>query len=254
MTQSFTTQSLASLFGFPFKDPRWRSKLLTGGIIIVVSPFLLFLPSFLVAGYGFRMMRRVINEHEEPSLPEWTDWQGLFLDGIRFSAVWQVYFLPILILMGFALIMMMIPAMAAGLLQEAGDQYSFLFFFSTMIGPLLMMFVSFLAIVLNFFIVVASSHMVARDSFAAAFRIGDWWPVLRANLGGFLISSLLTMALGYALSLVYQLLVATLVLCVLAPVVLLLASFYQSLISYALFALAYREGLDRRNSLSGQMG
>jgi hypothetical protein len=110
-----------------------------------------------------------------------------------------------------------------------------------------------LAMVLNFFIVAASAHMVAMDSFAAAFRVSEWWPVLRANLVGFIISWLLTMAFSYIVALAYQLLTITVVLCCLAPVVSFLATFYQSLIIYALFAIAYREGQDRRNSLQSQI-
>jgi hypothetical protein len=253
MAQTFTTQSIASLFGFPFKDARWRSKLLTGGVISLISPFLLFLPSFLVAGYGFRMMRRIINDREEPSLPEWTDWSGLFVDGIRFSAVWQIYFFPVLILLVICFLFMLLPGVLVGLLQDASDEVISLLMLPAVIGPLLMMVVVLLSMVLNFFVAAASAHMVARDSFAAGFRISEWWPIMRANLVGFMISWLLVMAFSYLVALAYQLLTATVILCCLAPVIAFLVSFYQSLMIYALFAIAYREGLDRRQSLQPQI-
>jgi hypothetical protein len=78
---------------------------------------------------------------------------------------------------------------------------------------------------------------------AAAFRVREWWPLLRANKLGYLIAWVVVaglMALSYAaLIMVYY----TLVLCCFIPLLMAPAGFYVSLVSAALFGQTYRESV-----------
>jgi hypothetical protein len=247
MAQTITTQSITQIFTFPFRDPRWVTKLLIGGAIMFVSPLLLFVPTVFVTGYGFRMMQHIINDREDPSLPEWTDWQGLFVDGTRVIGVGLIYFFPLIVIEVVAFGFMMVPSFLSSPNGGSSDPFSPFIFMGSMVGYGAMVIANLLMFLIGAFVAAAYCHMAAKNSFASAFRIGEWWPIVRANLGGFLISYLLIMALGFVLNMVFQLLIATLILCVVAPFALMFATFYESIVMDALFAVAYRDGTDRLN-------
>jgi len=67
------------------------------GIKLLIGCLLGFIPivNLLAFGYLFRFSRRV-RRSGELTAPEWTDWRGLFLDGLRFAVIWLCYwFLPL---------------------------------------------------------------------------------------------------------------------------------------------------------------
>lgn len=72
--------------------PGFWSKVLIGGLLAFVPVLNLF-----AFGYLFRLSSGV-RETGRLALPEWTDWQGLFIDGLRFAVVWLAYWLaPVLL-------------------------------------------------------------------------------------------------------------------------------------------------------------
>lgn len=73
------------VFEFSFKYPvarGWR-EIGIGGIVIVLS--ILLFPLIVFAGYDYRMGRAAAIGERRP--PTWGDWIGLFVDGLRFVAV-----------------------------------------------------------------------------------------------------------------------------------------------------------------------
>ena len=100
-------------------------------------------------------------------------------------------------------------------------------------------------IVISAPIQAAIGHAIARKEFAAAFRVREWWPILRANLGGFILNFALIVGLTMALSVLYQVLYVTVVLCCLIPVVMSVTTFYNSIVSLTLCARAYRTGMQK---------
>ena len=104
-------------------------------------------------------------------------------------------------------------------------------------------------LVTGFVTPVAMMHTVAKDDFSAAFRVREWWPILRANLTGFLLSYVIVMGVWFAMTFVVQFLYLTIVLCCLVPFAFSVLIAYVLLVSNALFALAYRDGVA---NLSGE--
>jgi hypothetical protein len=94
-------------------------------------------------------------------------------------------------------------------------------------------------------------HTVAKDSFKAGFRIREWWKVFRANLGGFMLVLLLLAGLYAVLMLTFQFFYVTLVLWCLMPIILIIGGSYLSLVMDALFALVYREGMEKLGIQNG---
>lgn len=74
------------------KLPGFWVKLLIGGLLSFVPIVNLF-----AFGYLYRLSRAV-RKSGEPMLPTWSDWPGLFQDGLRFAVVWLTYWLlPVLL-------------------------------------------------------------------------------------------------------------------------------------------------------------
>jgi uncharacterized protein DUF4013 len=88
-------------------------------------------------------------------------------------------------------------------------------------------------------------HVAATNSFRAAFHFHEWWRILRANIGGFLVAMILIAGVYAALLLVIEVLYFTIILCIAVPFLMAFISAYLLVIANVLFAQAYREGLQR---------
>lgn len=75
-------------------------KFLIGGLLSFVP-----IVNIFAFGYLYRLSRQV-RRSGQLVLPEWRDWQGLFMDGLRFGAVWLAYWLlPVLLAAGLSWLM-----------------------------------------------------------------------------------------------------------------------------------------------------
>jgi RND family efflux transporter MFP subunit len=64
---------------FVTEDEQWVTKFIIGAVLALFSIFII--PGLFLAGYTVRLTRNVMDGMEQP-LPEWTDWGGLFMDGL----------------------------------------------------------------------------------------------------------------------------------------------------------------------------
>lgn len=75
-------------FGMALSYPKadgWGPALLSG--LLLIGSFLVF-PAVMLVGYGYRVSRAAVLGRSKP--PEYGDWGGLFVDGLRFIAVYTV--------------------------------------------------------------------------------------------------------------------------------------------------------------------
>jgi hypothetical protein len=80
--------------GFVFEDPDWLKKMLLGGLMCLLSIFIV--GTFLVGGYALRVIRRSARGEARP-LPDWDDWGGLFMDGLLAFGVYIVHVFALVI-------------------------------------------------------------------------------------------------------------------------------------------------------------
>jgi predicted anti-sigma-YlaC factor YlaD len=255
MTQNSTHPNFKDLFFYPFGDSDWKRKLVIASVITffgIVVP--LIIPIIFLAGYCERIMRRIIQEGEGPFLPEWDDWGSLFANGAGLFGAGLIYSLPgiVLFVAGYGL-MMSVPFTAE--YMEASSNSSpdtfDLFFLAGMFGGMALFGVGMLAgIVTGIMTPPALAHSVAAGKFSAAFRVQEWWPIFRANLTGFLLSYVILMGTGFAATFIMQFLYLTLVLCCLVPFAWSATAAFVMIVSSAMFAQAYREGVQNLASKS----
>ena len=246
--QPFSTRGLSQALTFPFRG----SKFLIACLVTFSAFFIPFVPYLALRGYSFRVMRRVLQEDGQLDMPEWDDWGQFLKDGLRLWGANLVYSLPLLVLWAgvftlYALFMVTLIAASAGRESDILAAFSVLgTFFPILMGVVLLGMMIFQA-VLYFFLPVINAHLVAKDRFGAAFAVGEWGRVLKANFGGFAILFLLSIGGFFVFMYVFQFLYMTLVLCALLPFVSAAFIAYTTLVVDGLSALLYREGLEQQD-------
>jgi hypothetical protein len=255
MTTS-TFQGIQRLFTYPFEDADWKQKLLIASLTALVGAVIpLVVPLVFLAGYCEKIIRRIVQENGEPYLPEWDDWNALFVSGFKLFGAGFLYTLPVIVLFVGGYALMMVPAIAVEFMKYQPMPFDWDgVFFGSMVGGMGAFGLAMvLGLVTGFVSPVAMMHTVAKDDFSAAFRVREWWPILRANMTGFLLSYVIVMGVWFAATFVVQFLYLTIVLCCLVPFAFSVLAAYVMLVSSALFACAYRDGVASLSSESTEV-
>jgi len=228
---------------FPVRDADARKQWLIASAIILAGFVVPILPMLVVMGYGVKIMRQVIHEGREPSMPEWqgSDWGVLLQDGFRLWAVRLVYTLPLMLLMGCGFIALF---SGTGLLAASSDSNipPALGGLAMIAGMGFIMLIGILALPLGIVLGAVESHAVAQGTFQAVFDVKGWWRIFRKSLTQFLLSYLLVMAASIIMTLVMQIAMMTIVLLCLFPFLMAGYSAYLMLVTNVLFAQAYASG------------
>ena len=228
---------------FPVRDADARKQWLIASAVMLASFIVPILPMLVVMGYGVKIMRQVIDEGREPTMPEWqsNDLVALLQDGFRLWAVRLVYTLPLMLLMGCGFIAMF---SGTGLLAASSDSNipPALGGLAMVAGMGFIMLISILALPLSIILGAVESHAVAQGTFQAAFQFKEWAPIFRKSLAQFLLSYLVVMAASMVLTIVLQIAMMTIVLLCLFPFLMAGYAAYLMLVMNTLFAQAYAGG------------
>lgn len=252
MSEAITTSSLKDVFKFPFQGPNWQSRFMVGAALTFANSFIPFVPLVFVYGYFLQVMRQAA-KGEDLSLPAWDDWGKLGMDGLRAILVGLVYLLPGMLVFFGGMALYMAASFAFPLLMSGAQDESSLavvwlmIFLASMVIMFVSMFIGSLLLMLGAIpMPVAMAHFVSQDKVSAAFRVREWWPLLRANKLGYFISWVVVAGLMAILYLAIMLAYYTIILCCLIPFLLAPISFYLLLVGSALFGQTYRESLAMR--------
>lgn len=235
----FFGYDLKEIFTFPFKDADARKHLLVGCLISAAALFIPILPYLVLIGYSAIIARQVL-KGEEPHMVAWDDWGTMFKDGAKLLGIRLIFSLPILILVmpliagGVAM-----PFLAEGMNSESLDIFLAVFT-AIMIGSMCLLIP--ISLPLAVLIPAAEMHMIEKDDFAAGFRFKEWWPILRANLGGFILAFGIYYAASMILAFLIQILAATIIFACLLIILLPATTMYISLIMYTTTSIAYKDG------------
>jgi hypothetical protein len=251
MPETVAITPLKTLFKFPFQGSNWRNNFIIGAALTLANSILPLVPMIFVYGYALQIMRRTI-EGQDLELPPWDDWGKLAVDGLRLMLVGLVYLLPgILVLLGgFTLYFASIfswPLLASAA-ERGGDGQVALLLSISIFGSIAIMMLSMLLgsllILLGLIpLPVVTAHLALQDKVAAAFRVREWWPLLRANKLGYFAAWVVVFGLMSILYFAFAMAYYTLVLCCLIPLLAAPVSFYVTLIGAVLFGQTYRESM-----------
>ncbi len=249
MSEGITSRSIRSFFRFPFEGPGWQGRLVVGVALTFAGSVIPIVPFIFVGGYVLQVMRQAI-EGEDLALPGWDDWGRLGKDGLRGMLVSLVYMLPGVAVWAGGMILYFASSFAFMLPAEAGMEGG-----EVPSGAPLLFLAGFAILFLSMFagwalsllgtvpLPMATAHFVAKDELAAAFRVGEWWLLIRANKLAYLIDWVIVAGLatmGYAACMVAYM---SVVMCCVLPLLTAPIGFYMALVGAALFGETYRESV-----------
>jgi hypothetical protein len=251
MASKVTLEGIKKAVFFPFSGKNWGVKVVIGSVLGLANYIIPIVPGIAICGYYARIMKQIILQNKDPELPEWDDWGGLFLDGIKVFGAILLYMLPALLLVIFGYALFFVPYFTT--MMTAVNSNTSNPDFTPIFGSMLAMFagipIMMLGIMLAFgtsmFIPPALGNMIAKGEFKAAFRMKEWWPVLRVNLSGFLLSLALVLGLFYMMYFGVVIMYMTVILCFLLPFLLVFIGFIAGASGMGLFSVAYRDGLQK---------
>lgn len=234
---------------FPFKGKGWGVKMLIGSALVFANFIIPIVSTIPLLGYYGRIMKRVINENEDPELPEWNDWGGLFSEGIKIFGVMFLYILPGLLIMVAGYVLMI--AMNFAFIFDPSYTYSS---YQTpdiepMLGSIIGMFGGIMIIMVGVLVMLVASlflppalgHMISKGDLGAAFRVREWWPAFKTNISGFLLALGILYGVYVILYIPVFFLYISVVLCFLMPIAMVVMSFVLGAVAFSLYAVAYRD-------------
>lgn len=228
---------------YPFKDREAQKSFLIGSLVILAGFIIPILPFFIIYGYLSQIMQRIL-DGEKASMPAWNNWEKLFKDGLRLYGVRLIFTIPIMILV-FGLTILYFGGFFLVMMQDEPS--------TSLIAGLVLAFLCLICLLFPLGLVTAilsypaGAHTLAKQRFSAGFQIGEWWPILRKNLGGFLLVLGIGYVVSFAVTLIVQLLYITLILACLVPILMPAGMFYMLLVFEPMAAQAYREGFAKLN-------
>jgi hypothetical protein len=227
---------------FPFKGAEARKYFLIGCGVVLAGFIIPVVPYLVLLGYAARIAKQIFN-NESPQMIAWDNWGDMVKDGARMFGVRMVYALPILILV--------IPLVLAGIALpivmgnvNSSEADTIIIIFSLIILAVMCLLIP-ISLPLAAIIPAAEMYTVDKAEFAAGFHIRGWWPIFRANLGGFIAAFAIYYFASLILSIILQILVATLILSCLLPIFIPALTMYLTLVMYSTIAQAYKAGKDK---------
>ena len=238
--------NLQEILLFPVRDAEARKQFLFACLATLAGFIIPLIPMFFLMGYIAKVMRQIIEERKNPSMPDWqtSDWSDMFMDGLRIYGAQLIYMLPILFAMGIGVVSMMSGTIAASVsINENGQSFAPIGFPLMFIGMGLMMLFFVLLIPFGVIVSAVGPHVATTRSFASAFQVTEWWRVFSKAVGQFILAYVLAMVVSWILTFVMQFLMLTIVLICIIPFIMIPYTAYITLISNALYAQAYATGL-----------
>lgn len=238
----FAGTDLTQILLFPVKDSESRKYFLIGCAVALAGFIVPIVPYLLLFGYAAQIATQIFRG-ETPRMIKWDDWGRLLQDGARMFGVRMAYTLPVLVLA--------FPMMAAGfampIVMDSVNSSELEAVMAVFVLVMLLFgcLITLLSLPLGLIIPAAEMHAVAKNEFTAGFRFREWWGIFRANLGGFILALVIVYAASMALTIVMQLLMVTIMLACLLPLLIPAITAYTTLVTYAMYAQAYKVGRDK---------
>jgi hypothetical protein len=251
MKNSLNAEQVKKAFVFVFEDENSALKLLVAGGLLLANIVIPLIPMIIVLGYSVVIMKQVIEDGSDPSLPEWEDWGDLMLKGLRVLGLNIIPAIPIFFLVIFTIgLNFASVAMLNGLPSDSP-----LTIFSVLVSGVgifmtigFILFFSILGFLWSILYPVILGYVVDEERFGAVFSVGAWWRIFKSDPAGFLFVFFIVLVANSVLAIVSQFAIATIVLICLLPIAFAVFMPYIILVSNTLYAQAYRNAVVKMKS------
>lgn len=240
-----TSDNLQRLLGFPFRGPDWKTRLGIGILVALAGWIVPVLPWLVLSGYAIQIARQVAVEGRDPELPPWTDWTTYLIDGFKVGLARFLMSLPLAIVMLIAYAILFLGTITGGILGESGgrgaeDLGAVIAVLSSVAGIGLFTVAFPILLIVSLIVPVPTMHVAITGQLGALFRFKEWWRLLRADTGAWASGYLVLIGLGLVVNMATGIAMATVLLCLVIPVLMMAYMTYALLIGEVVFAQAYR--------------
>lgn len=219
-----------------FQDPDWMFKTGVGGALYfsafvilmlgIQSGNLVILPACfclwaMICGYVLRTIRQKIAEPQS-KLPEWSDWQDLFISGMSWIAITTGFVITLIAVSTTAFIILI------AVMMKTPSNQGILLACITILG------IATLAYAFNFFVSMLMANFAAEETMLSGFAYLKVLKKLSKNPGDFVVAWLLGMGIQF---LAFIIPVVTIIGIILVP----MTTFISQVISAGLIAQAWAE-------------
>ncbi|MCK5317033.1 MAG: DUF4013 domain-containing protein [Anaerolineales bacterium] len=167
-------------FSFPFQDEEWVKKVVLTAVISLIP----FIGQFALIGWLVELTRRVIRGDAEP-LPDWADFGGILVLGLKMFAIGFVYAIPL-----------MFVAIPMAIFDALIDSDSAVALY-TIVTLCFSCFALIYGLALAFFVPAAVGELAATDNLGAAINPTNIIAHVRAAPSAYLLAFLGTIVAGF---------------------------------------------------------
>ncbi len=230
---------------FPVRDAESRKQFLIACAVMLAAFIVPILPSLIMMGYSAKVMRQVIEEKKNPTMPAWqgSDLSEMLTDGLRLYGAQIVLMLPLMLIMGIGMTFMMGSgigfAVLGGKNEDSFFPVSMLLF---TVGIFFFGIFGVLSLPYGVIVSAALPHVAVKRSFQAAFEFKEWFTIFRSALGQFILGYAVIMIASFIVAMVIQIAMITIILICIIPFLMVPFMAYQMLIMNTVFAQAYATG------------
>jgi Protein of unknown function (DUF4013) len=175
---------IGKAFSYVFEDERWISKVLIGGLVILV-PIL----NFAAIGYMIQVARNVAQGNQRP-LPEWSEFGDHFMRGLYAVVIQLVYLLPAIVL--YVLFACVLVTASGSASNQRSDGPGAIGALGVCLFPLIFL-VALAGAVLAY---AALARFVATNTLSEAFKFSEVIALVRNNLGDWVMVLLVAILAG----------------------------------------------------------
>lgn len=173
-------------FTYMFEDKDWIAKIAIGGIVTLLSIFIIPIP--LLIGYSLEVIKRVYNGDPSP-LPEWNNIGDMFVKGLYACVGGLIWLSPALVLMC-CTILAFIP-LSGG---NGSDSMSGL---ASALVSCLACLIAIISFAINIFIYAPGTMFAVNDKVNTFWDFRSIWAFIKANPGNYIIALLLAIVANF---------------------------------------------------------
>lgn len=179
-------------FTFFFEDPDWIKKALIGGLFTLLGALLI--GTIFVAGYVVRLLRAVVRGEARP-LPEWEDFGGMFMDGLKAVAAYLIVFLTA---MALPLALGCVGALIGGGVASLGEGAEPLAALSALAFFGFYVLAGFAILLAAVYFPAGFTRFVLHDRIGAVIELRENLDYIRRNLANYALALVLYLAASFA--------------------------------------------------------
>lgn len=237
--------NIEELLLFPVRDVESRKQFLIACAVMLAAFVIPILPTLVLMGYTAKIMRQIVEEKRNPSMPAWqgSDLSEMLTDGLRLWGAQTVLMLPLFLLMGIGLIFIIGGSMGfVALGGDHADSFTPAGVLLMIAGSLFFGLFGLLSMPYSVIISAALPHVAVKRSFQAAFEFKEWFAVFRKAVGQFVLAYAVILIASFVVAMVIQIAMITIILICIVPLLMVPFMAYQMLVMNTVFAQAYATG------------